>query len=141
MAEYLSDDWFEKMDQAARTHAVATNSAGADNESVSENPPPVALREIITGGPFGDVSYVMVIENGSISITRDDDAPADVTFSQAYATAASLHRGEMTTQEAFFAGKVRVAGHVNTLLDNAEVLHGISDAFTGVRAATTYNAG
>jgi len=99
----------------------------------------VSLREIITGTPFDDVTYVMTIEDGVISFSNDTDVVADVTFTQNYDTAVALHKGELTTHEAFFAGKVRVAGHLNTLLDNADLLQGIAPAFESVRASTTYD--
>ena len=129
MAEYLSDEWFEEMESAARAHAPLEPAERA-----------VSLRESIAGSPFGDVTYVMTIDRGKLSVTRDPDVVADVTFSQDYATAAALHRGEITTHDAFFAGKVRVAGHLNTLLENADLLHGVSEAFANVREATTYAA-
>lgn len=98
----------------------------------------VSLREIITSTPFDDVTYVMTIDDGVISITRNTDTVADVTFTQSYDTAVALHKGELTTHDAFFAGRVRVAGHLNTLLENADLLQGIAPAFESVRAATTY---
>ncbi len=127
MAQYLSDEWFEEMQDAAAAYvpSEATESR-------------VSMRETVTGTPVGDVSYVMTIHHGKVSIDRDGASNADVTFTQDYTTAAALHRGETTTQEAFFAGKVKVAGHLNTLLDNSEALLGISEVFADVRADTTY---
>src|SRR5688572_24371653 len=87
---------------------------------------PVSLRETISGSPSGDVSYVMTLDGATISITRDETVAADVTFSQTYETAVALHKGELTTHDAFFAGNVRVAGHLNTLLDNADLLQGVA---------------
>lgn len=98
----------------------------------------VSLREVITDTPFGNVTYVMTIDGALINISRDEDIVADVTFSQAYSTAVELHRGELTTHDAFFSGKVRVAGHLNTLLEHSDLLKGVSPAFESVRAQTTY---
>jgi putative sterol carrier protein len=127
MAQYLSDQWFEEMQTAA---------AAFKGEPSGKRP--VALREIINGSPNGDVSYVMTLDGESIVITRDENTKADVTFTQNYDTAVALHKGELTTHEAFFAGNVRVAGHLNTLLNNADVLQGVAPAFENVRTATTY---
>lgn len=98
----------------------------------------VSLRETVTGTPHGDVSYVMTIDNGAISIDTNSDTVADVTFTQDYETAVALHRGEATTHDVFFAGKVRVAGHLNALLENADVLQGVAPVFADVRERTTY---
>ena len=127
MAQYLSPEWFDQMSAAAAAFRPDEPHEGT-----------VTLRETITGGPNGDVTYLMVIDSGTVSIELADDAVADVTFTQDYETAAALHRGELTTQEAFFAGRVRVAGHLNTLLDNAELLQGIAPVFAEVRSSTTY---
>lgn len=127
MAQYLSDQWFEEMQAAAASYK------GEPSEKR-----PVALREIINGSPVGDVSYVMTLDGTSITITRDEDTSADVTFTQSYDTAVKLHKGELTTHDAFFAGEVRVAGHLNTLLNNADVLQGVAPVFEHVRSTTTY---
>jgi putative sterol carrier protein len=128
VASYLSPEWFEEMIAAAATHEP---EAGSPEGSVS-------LRESVTGTPFGDVSYVMTISGGKVSIDTASDAVADVTFTQDYETAVSLHKGETTTQEVFFAGKIRVSGHLNALLENSDVLQGVSPAFDDVRKRTTY---
>lgn len=127
MAQYLSDEWFEEM------RAAATQFKGEPT-----NKRPVALRETISGTPVGDVTYVMTFDGASISISKDADTRSDVTFTQSYETAVALHKGELTTHDAFFAGQVRVAGHLNTLLDNADLLQGIAPVFEQVRVATTY---
>jgi putative sterol carrier protein len=127
MAQYLSDEWFEEM------QAAAASFRGEHSEKR-----PITLRETINGTPLGDVTYVMTLDGESISIAKDTDARSDVTFTQSYETAVALHKGELTTHDAFFAGHVRVAGHLNTLLDNADLLQGVAPVFEQVRIATTY---
>jgi len=127
VAQYLSDQWFEEM----QTAAAAFKGEPTDKR-------PVSLRETINGSPVGDVTYVMTLDGASIVIAHDNDTVADVTFTQSYDTAVALHKGELTTHDAFFAGQIRVAGHLNTLLDNAPLLQGIAPVFEHVRAATTY---
>jgi putative sterol carrier protein len=127
VARYLSPEWFDEMSAAA-----------AQFQPESPRDASVSLRQVISGTPFGDVNYVMTIEPTTVSISRDSDVNADVTFSQDYETASQLHRGELTTHDAFFQGRVRVGGHLNTLLDNADLLQGIAPAFASVRASTTY---
>jgi putative sterol carrier protein len=126
VARYLSQEWFEDMRAAATAFA---SDAGERR---------VSLREVITGTPFDDVSYVMTIDDGALDISLDEAAEADVTFTQSYDTAVALHKGDLTTHDAFFAGRVRVAGKLNALLDNADLLQGIAPVFADVRAATTY---
>lgn len=127
MAKYLSPEWFDQMAAAAADYAPQSGATGK-----------VSLRETITGTPFGDVTYVVTIEGSKVSISRESDTVAEVTFTQDYATAQELHQGLLTTQDAFFAGRVRVAGHLNTLLEHADLLQGIEPAFSQVRSQTTY---
>ena len=130
MAQYLSPEWFTEMEQAAGAFVPEVNG----DEPVR----PVRLKEVITDTPFGEVSYMVSIEAGQLQILRHSEEAPDVTFNQDYATAAALHRSELTTQEAFFAGKVRVSGHLNKLLDNSAVLQGLAPVFADVRANTSY---
>jgi putative sterol carrier protein len=127
MAQYLSDEWFEEMQAAA-----------AQFKGEPSDKRPVALRETINGSPIGDVTYVMTLDGETISIAKDAETKSDVTFTQSYDTAVALHKGELTTHDAFFAGQVRVAGHLNTLLDNADLLQGVAPVFEQVRITTTY---
>jgi putative sterol carrier protein len=127
VAQYLSQKWFDEMTEAAATYKPDPERSGV-----------VSLRETITGSPFDDVTYVMTIGEEGIDIAREPDSVADVTFTQDYDTAVALHRGELTTHDAFFAGKVRVAGHLNTLLEHADLLQGITSVFEPVRNDTTY---
>ncbi len=122
------------MRAAAAAHprsSTSTSPSGAPERAVS-------LRETVTGTPFGDVSFVMSIDAGAITIDDASETVADVTFTQNYATAVSLHKGDVTTQEVFFEGKVRVAGHLNALLDNADLVQGVAPVFADVRSQTTY---
>ena len=127
VAAYLSPEWFDEMQAAASAH---TTTASAKK---------VSLRETIKDTPFGDVSYVMTIGDDGIDIDTSSEEVADVTFTQDYETATALHRQETTTQEVFFAGKVKVSGHLNALLDNSDLLQGVAPVFADVRERTTYS--
>lgn len=133
MTQYLSPQWFDEMEAAAAAHKPTESAESGDHKEGT-----VSLREKIVGTPFGDISYVMTIDENGVVISREPDAPADVTFSQDYETAAQLHQGKLTTHDAFFAGRVRVSGHLNTLLEHGDLLKGIAPAFEDVRKNTTY---
>lgn len=124
MAQYLSDEWFDEMSLAGAGFTV-------------DAPGTVSLREIVTDAPVGTVSYVMHIAEGKVGFDRGDEI-ADVAFTQTYDTAVALHKGELTIRDAFFTGRVRVSGHLNTLLDHSDLLQGVAPAFESVRATTTY---
>ena len=127
MAQFLSPEWFDSMEAAAATYVPEDSSAGR-----------ASLRETVTDSPFGEVSWMLVIDEGKISFSRSADGEPDVNFRQDYATAAALHRGELTTLAAFSEGRIRVAGKLNTLLAQADLLTGIAPVFETVRRETTY---
>lgn len=126
MAVFLSDTWLSEMQVAAGATPLLDHAGR------------VALRQQITGHPEGDVSWVLVIDEGKLQVDLDPAAESDVTFTQDTATATALHRGEMTTHEAFFAGRVKVTGRLDALLEHSDLLQGTGVAFAEVRQRTTY---
>lgn len=122
MAQFLSDEWFEEM-QSVTTDPVDT--------------PVISIREVITDSPFGTIIYVMRVAEDGVVIDRSAE-DADVIFTQDYETAVALHKGELTTKEAFFAGRVKVGGQLSTLQKNSGALATASPLFADVRSRTTY---
>ena len=121
MARYLSQQWFDEMN--------ASITAGDSKE-----PTHLVLQQVITGGPDGDVAYTMVIEDGSVRIEPGQHPGADVTITEDYQTAAAVHRGEVTLQDAFMTGRVKVSGNIASLIANQAALSSIQVAPSG----TTY---
>lgn len=128
VARFLSSAWFDEMNAAA-TAAVVNQSGSTDR---------LALRHVITGAPDGDVTYLVVIEEGALRFVPGDDAAAPVTFTQDYATAVAISRGELSAQAAFMMGRIRAGGEVGLLLTHQGALAGVDDVFEPVRAATSY---
>ena len=124
MPQYLSDEWFKQMSEAGSVNPISSSGE-------------LALQEVVTDTPFGTVTYVLNIADGDITFVSGD-GKADVTFTQNYETAVALHKGELTIHDAFFAGKVRVSGRLNMLLEHSDLLQGLAPAFDKVRADTTY---
>jgi hypothetical protein len=113
MARYLSAEWFEEM-EAALEATVAPAGAAAAGEGI-------VLRQVITGGPDGDVTYRVRVIGGRARLTRAPGA-ADATITTDYDTAAALHQGRLTLQDAFQSGRVKVDGNVATLVARQAVL-------------------
>ena len=128
MAEFLSPEWLEELDAAARASALTAASGGE----------PLALALEVRGSPYGDVRYHVVVEASETRVHQGvSDAPA-LTLVTDYATAVALHRGEINAQSAVNAGAVQVHGGLVGLVRHAELLAAIDDVFADVRAATTY---
>jgi putative sterol carrier protein len=129
VARYLSEQWFGEV-------AAALDGRGGDAPGAAEVR--LVLQELVTDTPDGDVAYSLRIEDGRLALRTGDHGDADVTISQDYATAVALHRGEVTLQDAFMHGRVKVAGNISALLAHHDALAHLDPLPAATRATTTY---
>lgn len=120
---FLSAEWLERM-----AAATTTASPGAD----------VVVHQRVTGGPEGDVEYVLRARRGTVSFEPGPAADADVTLVTDYATASAISQGRLSPASAFAAGRLRVIGSVGPLVASQEVFGGLGRLLAGVSEATTY---
>ena len=127
MPRYLSPEWFEEINRAARagTPAVATDAS-------------FVLQQVVTGGPDGEVRYWVRVHGGAVEAGLGEAAGADVTVTQSYDTAAAVTSGEVTAQAALVAGRIRVSGDATLLLEHHAALAALADAVAPVRRRTSY---
>lgn len=118
MAEFLSEAWVDALTAAAASAAVDPALT-------------LAVRQVVD-----DVSWTVRVAGGRVSVDREVDA--DLTLTTDRATAAALARGELATQDAFAAGRLRLGGDLSRLLTAAAGLAGVEAAYASVRTATTY---
>ena len=118
MPEFLSDPWID---------ALAAAAASADVGSVAT----LAIRQVVE-----DVAWTVRVGDGRVSVDRGEDA--DLTLTTDRGTAAALVRGELATQDAFAAGRLRLGGDLSRLLTAADGLAGVEAAYAAVRTTTTY---
>ncbi|MFN8018215.1 MAG: SCP2 sterol-binding domain-containing protein [Acidimicrobiales bacterium] len=87
--------------------------------------------------PSGEVvRYHVAIDRGTVRVRPGPAGEATVRFSQDAATAWEVASGRGSAQRAFMTGRLRVGGDLRVLLDHAEVLGQLHDAFAEVRSAT-----
>jgi putative sterol carrier protein len=121
VARYLSEAWFDEVS--------ATTPTGIDG---------LTLQQVVTGTPDGDVRYHVRVSDGTAWV-RSGQAPApDATFTEDYATAAAVARGELSVHAALLEGRIRVAGNMAVLSAHQEELVGLDPIPAAVRAATTF---
>jgi putative sterol carrier protein len=126
MARFLSAEWLRDVDAA-----MAAQPAQADDGKL-------VLQQVVIGGPDGDVTYAVDIDSG-VARVRPGRAPdPDVTITEDYDTAAAIHRGELTLQDAFMTGQVRVAGNMATLIAGQSALIALEPLPATLMPATTY---
>ena len=101
---FLSEAWFE----LHRTLGAA----------LPERPGATArVQHVVSGTPEGEVRYVHVVVDGrtsEITVGADDDA--DVTFTNTYADAQGLARGELDPSILFMQGRTKMAGDMGKVL-------------------------
>lgn len=129
MATFLSPAWLESLAAAAQ----ASGDVGRATAGVV-----LTLQHVVTGAPGGDNRYWVRIEHGSVTTGVGDATAPDVTFTEDYATAAALCRGELNAQSAMLAGGIRAAGNIGLLIEHRGALSGLDHVFAELRRETVY---
>jgi len=119
---FLSPEWLDSLQTA-----TAPASPAAD----------LRIRQRVTGGPDGDVEYVVALAGGEVRFEAGA-GPADVELTTDYATAAAISQGQLSPASAFAAGRLRVGGTVSSLVAHQEAFAGIGRLLGSVAEATTY---
>jgi hypothetical protein len=124
MARFLSSAWFDDLGRAL---------AGCDTAADG-----LVVQQVVMDTPDGEVRYWMRIADQQATVRPGQTTHPDVTFTEDYATAAAIARGELTTQAALLAGRIRVSGNLATLAAHQDQLRGVDPLPAAVRAGTTF---
>ena len=124
MARFLSEAWF---------NAIARSANPVD----PAEPARLTVQQVVTGTPDGEVRYTVSVGDRRATVQAGSASHVDVTFTEDYPTAVAIARGELTTQAALLAGRIRVTGNLAALARRQDLA---SDDLvpTAVRTATTY---
>lgn len=127
---FLSPAWFVAVQEALSTSkAVAVATSGAS----------LRLLQVVTGGPDGDVAYLLIVEDGSVRITPGPpDVTAQVTLAATWDTAVAIATGALAPHDAFTTGRLLVRGDIEVLRAQAPALADLDSAFDQVRSGTAY---
>ncbi len=128
MIRFLSPEWL-----------AALGAAASENERLCRAVADIDLtvRQVVLGGPGGDVAYALRLANGTASVTTDGD-DADIRIVQHYDTAVAISNGDITPAAAFAAGRLKLGGRVDQLIRHADVAVGLGDLFGALRSSTSY---
>ena len=105
--KFLSDEWLNEVQ--GRLNANEAFQSAAKGQSAR-------LQNEITGGPSGDVKYGFVLEGGAVSLVQGDIENPEATLSQGYDVAVAMSKQEMTGQQAFMQGKLKVSGNLMKIM-------------------------
>ncbi len=128
MIRFLSPEWL-----------AALGAAASGNERLCQAVTDIDLtvRQVVRGGPDGDVSYSLRLAHGTASVIAGGD-DADIEVVQDYDTAAAISKGNLTPAAAFAAGRLKLGGQVGRLIRHGDVVAGLGDVFGSLRASTSY---
>ena len=126
---YLSPAWLD----AAGAAVAGDGALGAALAGVT-----FTVTQVVTGGPDGDVTWSVAVDDGTVALTPGPAARSDLRLTTDYATAAAVAAGQLGAQRAFVEGRLRVGGDLSLLIAHQRALAAVDDALAGVRARTTY---
>ena len=126
---YLSLQWIEAL--TAEVAASPEMQAAADG-------PQLGVTQVVVDGPEVEVTYHLQVADRSAQFGAGPAQPEDVRFEQDWQTAVAVATGQLNAQEAFMAGRIRLTGDQQKLLDSQQVFRALDGIFTTVRARTEY---
>lgn len=128
MPEFLSGEWIETLDAAARATTLSEDAAAVSIE----------IEQVVRDAPGGEIRYHLRLEDGRVRVQAGPAASPHLRLITDYDTAAHIQRGELNAQQALATGRLKLQGRFTHLLRADEALRSLEDVFASVRAATTY---
>ncbi len=129
MPAYLSPAWIEE----AATYVAADPTLAASALL------PVAVTQVVTGGPTGDIAYHFTVADGEVTFGPGPAPHQDVCIELDHATAVALATGGVNAQEAFVRGRIGLHGDHGALLAAVPVLRALDAVLAPLRAETTFS--
>jgi hypothetical protein len=136
---FLSSEWVEAFDNALQ--GVVLPELGED-VGIAASGGRFSVAQQVHGGPDGEVTLLMTVDAGSLSMALVDGAGADlrpdVTIVVSYEDAAALSTGELRAADAITAGRIRVRGDLSVLAAGQAMLVAAQPHIQSLAAGTTY---
>ena len=128
---YLSLDWIDEI--ARRVAADSELQKLGSSHSIG-------ITQVILESPDGTVIYHLQAGNGAVSFGAGPADPEDVRLEQEWFTAVDVAMGEMTAEDAFITGCIRLSGNAPLLLECQAVFAGLDPIFSSVADQTDYTS-
>lgn len=126
---YLSDAWL-----AAAADALAATS------NALPRPVEISIQQVVTDSPDGDRTYAVAMSGTSVALVPGGVEAPDVTFTQDWETARGIALGQLSAQTAFMAGRMKIGGNTNLLVEHHDLLAEVDDLLADLRSQTTFDA-
>lgn len=123
-SKFLSEEWAR-----AATHALAHHPQFSS--SIQEIG--VSLQFEVSDVPQGsNSSYYLRVTDGSAALKIGSLKKPDISVATDYSTAASISKGELNIQIAFFSGKLKISGDLGKLLRHQAALTHLAGAVSSL---------
>ena len=118
---FLSKEWADAVTAALNSSEEFAAAASSHSARV---------QQIVTGG--AETRYYFTVDAGSARIGLGEVEGAEATITQSYDTAVAISTRELSPQQAFMQGKLKVTGNLMKLLQLQEVLSALGKALSDV---------
>lgn len=121
---FLSEEWALNATAAFADHPGLEEAlAGAD----------LLIQFSVTEAAEGTVDYYILAEGGRAELSLGKRPDADVTLVSDYDTAVAVSKGELNIQNAYFSGKIDVAGNLAKLIKDRNAVLSLAKAVTSLK--------
>ena len=127
---YLSLDWIEEIGR----RVAADLSLQALGSTLR-----IGITQVVSDGPEDTVIYHLQVGDGSVSFGPGPADPEDVRLEQEWDTAVAVATGDMTAEDAFITGSIRLGGNAQLLLESQQVFAALDPVFSAVSEQTRYD--
>jgi putative sterol carrier protein len=121
--KFLSDEWLSEVESRLNSNEGFQTAAKGQA---------ARLQQQISGTPGGDVSYGFVLDGGKVQMTKGDIDNPEATVSQDYPTAVAISKLELSGQQAFMQGKLKVSGNLMKIMQLQGALAAMAPALEGL---------
>jgi alkyl sulfatase BDS1-like metallo-beta-lactamase superfamily hydrolase len=121
--KFLSDEWLSEVEGRLNGSEAFTSAAKGQT---------ARLQQQVAGGPDGDIGYGFVLDGGTVALTKGEIENPEATLSQDYATAVAMSKQEITGQQAFMQGKLKVSGNLMKIMQLQGAFTAMPQALEGL---------
>jgi putative sterol carrier protein len=121
--KFLSDEWLSEVESRLNSNEGFQTAAKGQA---------ARLQQQISGAPMGDVAYGFVLDGGKVAMTKGEIENPEATVSQDYDTAVAVSKLELSGQQAFMQGKLKVSGNLMKIMQLQGTLAAMPPALEGL---------
>jgi putative sterol carrier protein len=126
MAMFFSPEWVEEVDSAVN-ESTSVREAAQGRRFV--------FQQVATGSPLGEVSYHLVVSDGTVRAVAGAASDPTVTITGPWDVHVRINKGELSPPVALLSGKGRVSGDRMKLMTERNLLSVVHDCTIAVQVA------